>query len=98
MWQRKMERARSKLLDDSAMLLIETLLQRSFTVRVQRKQIEVIVRSPVQYASTEIDGGIDERVGSAAIFRLDMKRRVACFHVRIVTEEHSCIRPGLRGD
>jgi hypothetical protein len=29
---------------------------------------------------------------------LDMKRRVACFHVRIVTEEHSCIRPGLRGD
>jgi len=98
MWQRKMERARSKLLDDSAMLFIETLLQRSFTVRVQGKQVEVIVRSPVQYASTEIDGGIDERVRSAAIFRLDVIRRVACFHVRIVTEEHSCIHHGLRGD
>jgi len=96
--QRKMERARSKLLDDSAMLFIETLLQRSFTVRVQGKQVEVIVRSPVQHASTEIYGGIDERVGGAAIFRLDVIRRVACFHVRIVTEEHSCIRPGLRGD
>ncbi len=92
-----MERARSKLLDDSAVLLIETLLQRSFTVRVQWKQVEVIIRSPVQYAPAEIYGGIDECVGGTAIFRLDVIRRVACFHVRIVTEEHSSIRPDLRG-
>ncbi len=91
-----MERARSKLLDDSTVLLIETLFQRLFTFRVQRKQVEVIIRSPVQYASTEIYGGIDERVGGAAIFRLDVIRRVACFHVRIVTEEHSSIRPDRR--
>jgi len=97
LWQREMERARSKLLDDSAVLLIETLLQRSFTVRVQGKQVEVIIRSPVQYAPAEIYGGIDECVGGTAIFRLDVIRRVACFHVRIVTEEHSSIRPDLRG-
>jgi hypothetical protein len=91
-----MERARSKRLDDSAVLLIETLLQRFFTVGVQRKQVEVIIRSPVKHASTEIYGGIDERVGGAAIFRLDVIRRVACLHVRIVTEEHSSIGPDLR--
>jgi len=32
----------------------------------------------------------------ATIFRLDVIRRVACFHVRIMTEEHSPIRPNLR--
>jgi len=88
-----MERARSKLLDDSAVLLIETLFQRLFTVRVQRKQVEVIVRSPVQHASTEIYGGIDER----RWWRRDLPfgRDTSCrlLHVRIVTEEHSCISP-----
>jgi len=91
-----MQRARSNLLDDGAVLFIETHFQGLLMVRVERKQVEVIIRSPVQYPSAKIDGGIDERVGGAAIFRLDVIRRVACFHVRIVTEEHSPIRPNLR--
>ena len=45
LWQREMERARSKLLDDSTVLLIETLFQRLFTFRVQRKQVEEIGRA-----------------------------------------------------
>jgi NADH-quinone oxidoreductase subunit A len=60
--------------------------------RVEGQQVEIIIRSPVQHASAKIDGGIDERGGGAAIFRLDVIRRFACFHVRIVTEEHSSIR------
>jgi len=91
-----MERSRSNLLDDGAVLFIETHLQGLFMAGVERQQVEIIVRSAVQHASAKIDSGIDERVGDAAIFCLDVIRRLACCHVRIMTEKHSPIRPGLR--
>jgi len=65
--QGKMQRSRSKLLDDRAVLLIETLLERLFALRIQREEIEIIVRSPMEHAAMEIDCGVDERVGRAAI-------------------------------
>src|SRR6267143_3930051 len=93
-----MQRAGSKLLEDGAVLLVETHLQGLLTSRVQREQVEVIVRAAMQHASAAIHDGIDERVGGAAVFRLDVKRRVARFDVRIVTEEHSAVRLDLRMD
>src|SRR5260370_17012292 len=98
LWQREMERSRSNLLDDSAVLFIETHFQGLFMAGVERQQVEIIVRSAVQYAPAKINGGIDERIGDAAIFRLHVIRRLASCHVPIMTEKHSPIRPGLRAE
>src|SRR5260370_16022813 len=91
-----MQRARSKLFDDGAMLLMEAPLQSLFRGRIQRQQVKVIVRPAVQHASVEIDGGINQRVGDAAIFRWDVIRRASRLDVRIVTKKHWPVRSELR--
>src|SRR5438067_4100034 len=91
-----MQRSRSKLLDNGAVLLVETHLQSLLPSGIQRKQVKIIIRSAVQDASVEVNGGINERVGGAAIFRLHVIGRATRFHVRIVTEKHFAARPDLR--
>src|SRR5258708_15743517 len=86
--QGQSQRPGSKLFGDGAVLLVETRLKCFFTVRVERKQIKVVIRSAVQHSSAKIDRGIDERGGGAAIFRLDVISRIARLHVGIVTEKH----------
>ncbi len=89
LWQRESQRTGLKLFSDRAVLLIETYLQGLLTVRAERKQIKVIIRSPVQHSPAEVNSSIDERRGGAAIFRLDVIARFARFHVSIVTKKHS---------
>jgi len=92
-----MQRSRSNLFDHRAVLLVETHLQGLLTIRVERKQVKVIIRSPMQHSPVEIDRGIDERGGGAAIFRLDVIRYVARCHVGIVTEKHFRVCSDLTG-
>src|SRR5207302_288607 len=91
--QREMQRSRSKLLDNGAVLLVETHLQSLLAAGIQRKQIEIVIRPAVQDASVEVNGGINERVRGAAIFGLYVIGRATRFHVRIVTEKHFAARP-----
>src|SRR6266853_635735 len=91
-----MQRTRSKLLDDGTVLLVETLLQGLFAFGIQRKQIKIIIRSAVQDASVEVNGGINQRVGGAAIFRLHVIARATRLHIRIVTKKHFPARPDLQ--
>ena len=71
------------------MLLIEAKFQGLETVGVERKQIKVIVGAAVKDAALVIDGGIEEGVSLAAIFRLDVEGQGAEFHIGIVAEEHA---------
>jgi hypothetical protein len=42
----------------------------------------------MKYVAAEIDGGVNERVGDAAILGLDVIGDFAHFHVGIVTKKH----------
>ena len=96
MWQSETQRAGSNPLDNGVVLFVDTPLQGFFALRVQRQQIEVIIRAPVQHAAAEIDNSIDKRMGGAAVFRLDVIRGAAGFDVRIVAEKHSAVCLDLR--
>jgi len=87
-----MQRSRAEFFDDRAMLLIEPKLQSLFAVGVDREEIEIVVGSAVQDAAVEINGGVNESVGGAAILRLDVVGRLARFHVGVMTEQHGFAR------
>src|ERR1700687_1443328 len=74
------------------MLRADPLLQLLFASGIERKQIRVAVRAPVQHASIMIDHGVDDGVRSAAVFRLHVVVHLANFHVRVVTEQHLGMR------
>jgi len=65
-------------------LFIETMLERFFALRFQWQEIEIVIRSPMKYVAVEIDSGINECVGDAAIFGLNVIGDFAHFHVGIV--------------
>jgi hypothetical protein len=91
-----MEGAGANVFDDVAMLLVEAQLQGLFAIGVQGKQVEIIVRTAVQHASAEINRGVNQGVGDATIFRLDVIGRAAYRDVGVVTEKHCPLRFGLR--
>jgi hypothetical protein len=91
-----MQRARSKLFDDGAVLLVQAKLERLFAIGVQREKIEIVVGAPVQHAPLKVDGGVNKGVGGAAVFRLNVEGGLAHFDVCIVTKKHLAVRPCLR--
>jgi hypothetical protein len=69
-------------------LFIDSQSQRFFAILVHGQQIEIIIRSPVQHPSAVIHRGIDQRMGLAAILRLDMEREVPESEIGVVPENH----------
>jgi hypothetical protein len=57
-------------------------------VFVQWKQIVVVIRATMEHAALEIDGGIDQGEGSAAIFGLHMQGVRSEFEIGVVPEDH----------
>jgi len=94
--QCQMEGAGANVFDDVAMLLVEAQLQGLFAIGVQGEEVEIIVGTAVQHASAEINRGVNQGVGDATIFRLDVIGRAAYRHVGVVTEKHFPLRFGLR--
>ena len=76
------------LLHDSAMLLFEAEFQGLLAIFVQGKQVEIVVGSAMENAPVIVDGGIEERVGVTAVFRLDMEGDIPELEIRVVTEDH----------
>jgi hypothetical protein len=78
------------------MLLVHSEFQRLLAFWIQGKQILIVVGAAVQNASLKIDGGINQGMSGAAIFRLDVVGDPGDRHVRVVPEEHFRIRSDLR--
>jgi hypothetical protein len=55
-----------------------------------------MIGAAVQNASVKINGGINQGMTSASIFRLDVVGDAGDRHVRVVPEEHFLIRSDLR--
>jgi hypothetical protein len=73
------------------MLVVDALSQQRFPLGIQWQQIKVIVGPPVQYAAVKINSRINQRVGRAAIFRLNVKHRASQAQIRVVPEKHKVI-------
>jgi hypothetical protein len=69
-------------------LFIEAEFQGLFTVRIKGKQIEIIVRAAVENAAVKINSGINESVGGATVFGLDVIEDVPDLEVGIMAKEH----------
>jgi NADH-quinone oxidoreductase subunit A len=78
------------------MLLVHAQFESAFAIRVERKQVKIIVGAAVQDVAAEINGRINKSVNRAAFFRLDVEGGVGDRHVRVVTELHFPVRFGLR--
>ena len=102
-WSRrrsKNESAGAHFFEDRAVLRVEAKFQGGFLVRVERKQIEVVVDETMEHAATAIDGGLEKSIVRAAIFGLHVIDGAVEVDVGIVAEDHRDIfgnsAPNLR--
>ena len=77
------------------MLVLQAQPQRFAPIVVQRKQIEIIIRSAVQHPSPVINRSVDKRVNHAAIFGLHVKYAISESDVRVVAKKHDAMMTWL---
>jgi len=77
------------------MLFVDSSFESFFFFCVERQQIVIFIRAPVEYAAPAMDGRIDDRGVDAAIFGLNVKNRAIHCYVGVMTEEHSLAHPNF---
>src|SRR5579863_3839162 len=75
------------------MLLVEPCLKRLLFFFIERQQIVILVRAPVEHAAAAVHGGVERGRVHAAIFRLHMKDGAIECDVGVMTEKHFLVHP-----
>src|SRR5579863_5006233 len=90
---RERQRTAAHLFHHGPMLLIDSFLQRLLALPVERKQIGILARPPVQNSSAAIDGSVNQRVQGAAVLGLNVVHRSGYCEIRVVSKKHALICP-----
>ena len=77
------------------MLPVDPRLQRLLFFCIQRKQVVILIRAPVQHAAAAMHGGIDGGGVHSTIFGLNVEDRAIECDVGVMTEKHSLAHPNL---
>src|SRR5579862_4650649 len=77
------------------MLLVEPCLKRLLFFFIERQQIVILIRAPVEHASAAVHGGVERGRVHAAIFGLHVKDGAIECDVGVMTEKHSLAHPNL---
>ena len=77
------------------MLFVEPRFERLLFFFIERQQIVILIRAPVQHASPAMHGGIESGGVRAAIFGLNVEDRAIECDIGVMTEKHSLAHPNL---